>query len=135
MSANPCLQCGVCCARYRVSFYWRETTEDQPGGVPVEMTDPLGPFRRVMKGTDCAAPRCVALVGTPGVAVRCAIYDRRPTPCREFEASWANGQPNERCDRARMEAGLRPLTPEDWSHPTCDDNSPAPPQQPEPRAA
>ncbi|HOJ69912.1 MAG TPA: YkgJ family cysteine cluster protein [Candidatus Hydrogenedentes bacterium] len=134
MAANHCLRCGVCCARFRVSFYWRETTEDHPGGVPVEMTDPLGPFRRVMKGTDAPSPRCVALLGTLKESVRCAIYDRRPTPCREFEASWANGQPNERCDRARLEAGLPPLTPEDWQD-TPPSTSPDPLTHPAPHAA
>ncbi len=100
----------------------------------MELTEPLGHFRRVMKGTDSAAPRCAALMGTLKESVRCAIYDRRPTPCREFEASWANGAPNERCDRARIEAGLPPLTPEDWQD-TPSNDSPDRGNFPTPHAA
>lgn len=134
MSANPCLRCGLCCARYRVSFYWRETTEDRPDGVPVELTNTLGLFRRVMKGTDCAAPRCIALVGTLKESVYCAIYDQRPSPYREFEASWANGRSSERCDQVRLDAGLPPLTPDDWQDQPWFD-APASPESPAPRAA
>ncbi len=24
---NPCINCGACCAYFRVSFYWAESTE------------------------------------------------------------------------------------------------------------
>ncbi|MBN1287873.1 MAG: YkgJ family cysteine cluster protein [Anaerolineae bacterium] len=39
-------------------------------------------------GTNQKQPRCVALGGEMGAAVYCAIYERRPTPCREFGVTW-----------------------------------------------
>ncbi len=60
--------------------------------------------------------RCQALEGKIGTAVGCKIYDRRPSPCRNFKASFEDGQHNQRCDDARAVMGLSPLTPEDWNH-------------------
>ncbi|CAN5371229.1 YkgJ family cysteine cluster protein [soil metagenome] len=114
MEPNPCLTCGACCTMFRVSFYWREADDFTPGGVPVELTQPLTAHRLMMKGTGGASPRCVALEGEIGVKAGCGIHPRRPTPCRDFDASWSNGQPHDRCDRARASVGLRPLTPDDW---------------------
>jgi len=37
---------------------------------------------RCMKADD---GRCAALKGQPGVDVACAIYDRRPTVCADFQ--------------------------------------------------
>lgn len=122
---NPCLACGACCVRYRASFHWSEA-DDAEGAVPVGLTDDLGPFRRVMRGTDTSDPRCVALEGTVGVEVRCAIYELRPSVCRDFTPSWADGRPNDMCDRARSARGLDPLTPDAWTRPTG---------RPRPRAA
>ena len=48
-------------------------------------------------------------VGEVGVESTCGIYDHRPVPCRVFTASWANGERNESCDRARQQIGLPPL--------------------------
>jgi Fe-S-cluster containining protein len=79
------------------------------------MTDKLDDFRRVMKGTDQAAPRCAALSGTLGEAVNCEIYAHRPTPCRDFGVDWVNGVLSfipadlERCTQARAGIGLPPL--------------------------
>lgn len=28
---NPCLDCGICCTHFRISFYWAEA-DDTPGG-------------------------------------------------------------------------------------------------------
>lgn len=80
-----------------------------------------------MKGTEAIPPRCVALEGTVGDTVRCAIYDRRPSPCRNFKPSFENGKREERCDQARIAMGLEPLEPSSWSE--DDDHSPdsAPP--------
>ncbi len=108
---NPCLRCGACCAYFRVSFYWAECDEATENGVPATLTRPLSPFRLVMLGTSGPAPRCVALLGTVGEEVRCTVYDRRPSVCRELVASWLNGQPNPQCDRARAAWNLEPLTP------------------------
>lgn len=104
---HPCLRCGACCAAFRVSFYWAEP-------VPAELTVRISPFRAAMDGTDRPVPRCVALNGDVGRAAHCGIYGDRPTPCREFEASWENGSPNPRCDDARARHDLPPLRPEDY---------------------
>ena len=74
---SPCTDCGACCATYRVSFYWAEADDATPNGVPVAMTRKLTPHLRVMRGTEGKRPRCVALMGTIGDAVRCTIHPRR----------------------------------------------------------
>jgi Fe-S-cluster containining protein len=114
---NPCIRCGACCAHFRASFYWAEADDASPGGVPVALTEKLTPHLRVMKGTNQPAPRCVALLGEIGQSVRCTIHPQRSTVCRDFDASWSNGEPNPRCDAARARHGLPPLTPDDWISP------------------
>jgi Fe-S-cluster containining protein len=64
-----------------------------------------------MAGTEKSWPRCVALDGQVGECVRCTIYEKRPSPCRDFAPSWQNGVRNERCDAARAAHGLPPLLP------------------------
>ncbi len=108
---NPCLSCGACCAHFRVSFHWSEAEPFLGGRTPAELTVKVAPHRLAMAGTASTKPRCTALEGRIGRAVCCSIYDRRPSPCREFEASWHNGVPSERCDRARAAHGLPPLNP------------------------
>ena len=81
------------------------------------MTKKLNDFRLMMAGTEGAAPRCIALLGDIGRSVRCSIYERRASVCREFEASWQSHAPNPRCDRARQAWGLQPLTPDSWFNP------------------
>ena len=109
---NPCLDCGACCAHYRVSFYWGEADKDQGGLVPVEMTEDVTPYLRCMRGTNHPQPRCIALQGKVGGAVRCLIYAFRPSACREFGLScedgrWhAEGGELERCNSARAAWGL-----------------------------
>ena len=109
--SNPCLECGACCAFYRVSFHWSEAERFLGGVTPVELTQPVTAHRAAMRGTDRPRPRCVALEGEIGQTVRCSIYTQRPSPCREFTASWVDGRRNERCDQARAAHGLPPLTP------------------------
>ncbi|NBD20168.1 YkgJ family cysteine cluster protein [Aquabacterium fontiphilum] len=102
-SDNICLDCGACCATYRVSFYWAEA-DDAPGGtVPVALTQGLTPLMRCMQGTSQSAPRCVALEGEIGQRVGCRIYAQRPSPCHAVEA----GDPQ--CLKARARHGLPPL--------------------------
>ncbi len=108
---NPCLRCGACCAYYRVSFYWSEADPFLAGPVPLDLTEPLNPYRSVMRGTTTHPARCVALDGCIGNQVSCTIYDRRPSPCRELEPWDAEGQPDEKCTRARAAHGLPPLDP------------------------
>jgi Fe-S-cluster containining protein len=72
-----------------------------------------------MKGTDQPHPRCIALRGVVGADVWCAIYERRPSVCRELMPSGRDGQPSFWCDHAREIWGLPRLvpTPEPWSRP------------------
>lgn len=109
---NPCTACGACCTHFRVSFYCGELTGGSGGFVPAEMTSKLSPLMACMKGTEAGHGRCIALAGEPGrPGVRCRIYARRPTPCREF-ANWlADGTPNPDCQRLRTGLGLPPLAP------------------------
>lgn len=106
---NPCLDCGMCCVHFRVSFYWGES-DDAPGGqVPVALTEKLTPHLACMRGTNQEPRRCVALAGEPGRRVSCTIYPRRPSPCREFPAYLEDGAPNPKCDALRATIGLAPL--------------------------
>ncbi|HEO70038.1 MAG TPA: YkgJ family cysteine cluster protein [Candidatus Hydrogenedentes bacterium] len=114
---NPCLSCGACCAFYRCTFHWSEADDVAPEGIPVEMTVDMTVFRRAMKGTNQERPRCVALDGEIGHSVACAIYERRSSTCRDFPASYAYGERNVRCDKARLAHGLPPLEPQDWGTP------------------
>ena len=133
---NPCIACGACCAFYRASFYWAEA-DDAGGTVPVELTEKLNDFRRVMRGTNQANPRCVALVGTIGRHIYCSIYEKRSSVCRDFPVAWENGQPNPRCDAARAHWGLLPITPPKSSGDSEDPNTTQPPstRPPIPNAA
>ena len=114
---HPCLACGACCAKFRVSFYWREASDETLGGVPIDFVEDLNQTYRAMKGTTEKKPRCIALEGNIGRKVSCSIYSARPTPCRNFEPSYLNGTRNDRCDRARAGVQLPPLRPEDWQPP------------------
>jgi len=69
-----------------------------------------------MAGTARGGPlRCVALAGTIGEQVACTIHEDRPSPCRDFAPSHAQGVHEPRCDEARGRHGLPPLVPEDWA--------------------
>jgi hypothetical protein len=111
MMDNPCIECGACCAHYRVSFHWSETERFLGGVTPPELTSKVAPHRVALLGTCGSRPRCVALEGDIGMDVRCSIYEQRPTPCREFQASWVAGMHSERCDAARAAHGLPALMP------------------------
>jgi len=94
------MACGACCASYRVSFYWAETTIMQKYGLPELWTEKLNAHRVAMLGTNRKSPRCVALKGEVGIHVSCEIYDCRPSPCHEFQAG------SERCLQAREKHGV-----------------------------
>jgi uncharacterized protein len=103
---SVCQACGACCASFRVDFHPAETaggTFAWGQGVPLEMTVPVTPAIVRLRGTDGAAPRCVALEGTIGQSVHCGIYEARPSPCREFDTS------HDACARARHRHGLPAL--------------------------
>ncbi len=95
---NPCLNCGACCAHFRVSFYWAEAEALDPA-----LTEPLSPHLSCMRGTNQREPHCAALRGAIGGATACGIYEDRPSPCRELQAG------DDKCLRARAHHGLPAL--------------------------
>jgi uncharacterized protein len=103
---NPCVNCGACCNHYRVSFYQGELSEMPMGFVPSHLTTKINNFMACMKGTEIGLGKCVALTGEVGIKVGCSIYDKRPTPCREFNVWDSEGNPNPRCQELRQEIGL-----------------------------
>lgn len=108
--ANPCLTCGACCGFFRVSFYWGECAS-AGGVVPDELTTQVSPTMVAMCGTASKPARCTSLLGEIGQQVSCAIYAQRSSTCREFDAAWLEGVPNDRCNDARAAHGLPPLFP------------------------
>lgn len=127
---NPCLTCGACCAYFRVSFYWGEADPAQGGAVPPDLAEDVTEFYRCMKGTNQAHPRCTALLGEVGAAVRCAIYAGRPSPCREFGVQWVADEPHvtsddlARCNQARAAWGLPPLDVSPMQPPSTQETPP-----------
>lgn len=109
MSDFACLSCGACCAAFRVDFNRADLATKDAAGVPVDMTIPLTATLVRMRGTDEAPPRCIALEGEVGKSVACAIYERRPGPCRDFAPYAPLGIGDDACDRARRRHGLPPL--------------------------
>ncbi len=123
---HPCQKCGACCGYFRVEFP-REEIEPGilPNPVPRELAERAGENKLCLIGTNTnQKPKCVALGGRIGDRVHCLIYENRPSPCREFEASFSNGRHNPRCDEARKRYGLKPLRPKDYEPPEkpCDRN-------------
>ncbi|RLJ65072.1 YkgJ family cysteine cluster protein [Sulfurisoma sediminicola] len=108
MALNPCQSCGACCATYRVTFH-RGELDDLGGCVPAALTEQVTAVMACMRGTGAAPVRCAALRGEIGRDVSCAIYEFRPSPCREFGALAAVGQGDEACNDARRRHGLPPL--------------------------
>jgi len=108
-SDNPCLDCGACCASFRVDFDASEL-QSCGGTVPDGLALPLVAGLVRLRGTDHASPRCAALVGEVGRRAHCGIYEWRPSPCREFGALAPFGRADDACTRARRRFGLPPLT-------------------------
>jgi Fe-S-cluster containining protein len=100
---HPCLDCGACCASYRVDFANAEL-EDHDGSVPAGLAVEVTATVSRMRSTDHSPPRCAALTGRIGDHVACGIYEWRPSPCREFEAG------SDACNRARHRHGLPSLS-------------------------
>jgi hypothetical protein len=106
-----CQRCGACCAAYRVSFH-SEEVDDTPGGqVPAGLVEAVGSQLVCMRGTASSPARCVALRGRIGEAVSCAIYEFRPSACREFAPLAAVGRGDEACNDARRRHHLPALGP------------------------
>ncbi|MBE8590693.1 YkgJ family cysteine cluster protein [Pseudomonas sp. MAFF 301449] len=106
--ASPCLSCGACCSYFRVSFFWGECASSG-GTVPDDLVVQINPTRVAMIGTDQKPARCCSLEGEVGKGTSCSIYEQRSSPCREFDASWSQGEQNVDCDAARAAFGLPPL--------------------------
>ncbi len=129
-ASNPCLRCGACCAHFRVSFYWTEADPSRGGTVPPDLAEDLTPVLSCMKGTNQAHPRCAALIGEIGRGVRCAIYEGRPSPCREFGVEWTGeglrftAEDLARCTQARAAWGLPPLFDQPYPLPQPDGAAP-----------
>ncbi len=112
---HPCQKCGACCASFRVSFYWIQAEDYIENSVPQSLIEDLDPSTRCMRGTNNKhQPKCMALLGRVGQTVNCSIYFNRPSPCRNFKASYEDGFQQSRCDQARAKHGLKPLTKNDW---------------------
>ncbi|WP_274644767.1 YkgJ family cysteine cluster protein [Pseudomonas serbica] len=111
MSTSPCTSCGACCAFFRVSFFWGEC-QSSGGTVPDDTVELVTPSLVAMRGTSQPNPRCTKLAGEIGEDVRCTMYEQRSSSCRDFDASWENGEHNPRCDDARAKHGLPPLSPQ-----------------------
>lgn len=111
---HPCLDCGACCAAFRVAFYWAEAQPEKPDGVPAELAHVTRPNILAMRGTEGPDIRCIALQGNVGKQVHCSIYLQRPSPCRDLKASYENGEHSPQCDSARHKYALPALMPEIW---------------------
>ncbi|WP_280152475.1 YkgJ family cysteine cluster protein [Piscinibacter sp. XHJ-5] len=99
---DSCTHCGACCASFRVDFA-RDQLDEEGGMVPAGLAVDVTQRLCRMRGTDHASPRCAALVGTVGTKVHCAIYEWRPSPCREFEPG------SHACVRAQARHGVAPV--------------------------
>ncbi|MEY4615341.1 MAG: hypothetical protein RJB66_301 [Pseudomonadota bacterium] len=125
-SVHPCQKCGACCASFRVSFHLKELQSGGPWKVPQELTEDGGASWKSMKGTDRKhRPVCAALTGKIGDFVSCSIYSHRPSPCRNFLASYEDGIHRPRCDEARRKHGLKPLGREAFKRPLPVEDVPA----------
>lgn len=111
---HPCVKCGACCGTYRVLFDVTEL-KDEAYKVPKDLTEKVEGSTLAMMGTNQHRPRCIALGGRIGKSVSCTIYSNRPSCCREFQASFEDGQRNPRCDEARRGKGLKPLSLHDYA--------------------
>lgn len=103
---SVCQRCGACCASFRVDFHPAELAGGAFAwgqGVPRPLAVTVTPAIMRLVGTDASPPRCAALAGEIGIAVKCTIYDGRPSPCREFDTEHAA------CQRARQRHGLPTL--------------------------
>lgn len=106
---DVCGSCGACCASLQVDFHVSALASLTSGGVPDAMTVPVTHRISRMRGTDASPPRCCALEGEVGVAVRCTIYASRPGPCRDFAPHAVLGIGDAGCDDARRRHGMVPL--------------------------
>lgn len=102
-----CLSCGACCCNpaHNAEAGFVDYVEVDPRGALFRRTGLL--LRYAVQNAQGEwhlrlAPdgSCLALVGTPGVQVRCAVYPVRPPGCRRVEPG------DDECRRARAERGV-----------------------------
>ena len=98
VTPDSCLNCGACCAHFRVSFYWSEGLN-----LPEHYTEPLTAVYSCMAGTNQAQSRCVALQGEVGVGVSCSVYKARSSSCKDVQAG------DNQCNKARAAYKMIPL--------------------------
>ncbi|MCM8513791.1 YkgJ family cysteine cluster protein [Acinetobacter bereziniae] len=108
---DACLNCGACCAFFRVSFYWAEGE-----AMPSDYVEPLTAVYSCMQGTNQKQPRCIALDGVVGQQVSCTMYEQRSSSCKEVQAG--DGQ----CAKARQAHNLIPLIDIDVMTPSNDED-------------
>jgi uncharacterized protein len=109
-AGGKCTTCGACCVTYRVSFHRHELDSEPGGWVPAAFTEMMKDGCVCMRGTKYRPRRCLALRGSIGVDVSCAIYPQRPSPCRTFTPEAGAGHGDAACGDARRLHGLPPLT-------------------------
>ena len=93
MTNYDCQKCGACC-----SFKWSwpifKRDRSDATGIPAEMQRTDYPLMKTENN------RCVALEGEVGTAVKCSVYNCRPTACRLFEPG------SKLCLEARSKLGI-----------------------------
>jgi hypothetical protein len=98
-----CRRCGACCMpELRLPFYVGLTGADLRRLTPRSRARHVGRASLLTKLDPVGRCVCIALRGTVGRGVSCAIYPRRPRACRRLTAGSAA------CRRARRQAGLAP---------------------------
>ena len=108
---DSCLNCGACCAFFRVSFYWAEGIN-----MPEHYTEPVTAVYSCMAGTNQENPRCIALSGTIGEQVSCTMYYARSSTCKEVQVA------DEQCNKARIAYNLIPFISIDTEQPLNDED-------------
>jgi hypothetical protein len=77
--------------------------------VPTGLAEEINATMACMRGTGSQPPRCMALRGEIGKSVSCAIYEWRPSACREFAPLASVGKGDDACTEARRRHGLPAL--------------------------
>ena len=78
-----CQDCGACCVYLPL---WVEVTAEEASSLKgLLVKGDVTPYAMAVTTNN----RCVGLVGLVGQSCRCSVYERRPSPCREFERGGA----------------------------------------------
>lgn len=94
-----CLDCGVCCATFRIMFNKKENPQMSKHEQRIHF---ISKDTYIMKGSErFGKGKCNALVGTINKDAYCSIYEDRPNVCRAYQRVLPNGKINPRCIQAR----------------------------------